>query len=1268
MSIPRLLLVCVLAFVSLYPGSAVSPLVQAAPADGVRLIAADDHAMILEMTVSAPDVETVMVNGMAYDRLVFANTTQTMTPGAPQVALVGTLVGLPSVAGVALQVLEQDSQTRRGLRLAPAPGLRLSDAAAQLPSVVEDVLIADPAYYAVDALYPASAAELGEIGLMRDQAVAQVRFFPIQYNPVTNEVHVHRRMRVRVSWDAGSGLAAVSALSPTLSAYEHVLQTTLVNYANLDRPPVVSPDRLNGSIERGMALAGAEMRLKVSVDTPGLYIITASDMAQAGMALTGLDPRTLKLSQRGRDIPIMVSGQDDGRFDADDYLLFYGVGLDTLYTDTNVYWLTAGGAPGQRMATRDVTPGSATPPLDFPAMLHAEQNSDYWRAMPAGADQDHWFWGARLSAPASRTYTLRLNNISTSASQATVRVRLKGFSDLPGVNPDHHTRIYLNDTRIDDQQWDGQAVFDHTVQVAHALLRNGDNSIRVETVGLPDPHNPGELRSPDQIWVNWIEIDYRDRFVAEANELAFAVPGDATYGFQVSDFSTDNISLFDISDAASVVQLTGAMIAADGNRYQLHFQDTATSATRYLAQATAGYKTPLALEARQPSRWKNVTNSADYILITHHDFLDAAQRLAEHRSAAGLRVALVDVADLYDEFTHGIFDPAALRDFLAYAYQNWQSPAPSYVMLIGDAYWDYRDYKQTGTPNYVPIQTVQTAILGDTPSDNWFVAVSGGDSLPDMLVGRVSVQTPQQAGAVVDKIIAYDHSPPSDAWNRRALLVADDDDPNFVAYSEAVAERLPDTFTLDRVYATQYPPGNPPADIADAINRGTLLVHYNGHGKAYGWGTWGIGERIFDRDPDISGLDNNGKLPVVVVANCLNGFFVGATSEVSLAEEFQRLENRGAIAVWAATALDYPSGHHLLMNHFYDALFTDARRNLGVATTQAKIKTYAQSDFWGGLVDMYILFGDPATEIGVPLEDLPREPPAVVQTSPASGASAVALDTEIRVVFSQPMHPDTVVVSGLDDLVLMPAWDATYTSVTYAHTGFAPGQTRSIQITGQSAIGKPLPQAYTWSFSTIPPISGPETVAISGPQSGTTGIPYSFGAIVASNTRPTSYAWQATDQDGVTHTDGASQDVVRFTWGTPGEKIITVTTTNARGTATITHAITISPPTLSGVQIVGPETGRTGQEYSFNARISPLTARLPVTYTWQATGQAPVTHPERHSSSDVVHYTWATTGEKIITVTATNLDGTAWQNSVIRIGLTPTDAPKMLLFMPLVVR
>lgn len=750
--------------------------------------------------------------------------------------------------------------------------------------------------------------------------------------------------------------AAQAAESPFQRDYQSLVSLDSLESVNRKAP---MPE---AQVEANPNATQDNQALKIGVTQDGMYRLTPGDLITHGFDLTGVDPSFIQVSNKGQEIPIYLQEDGNGSFDGSDILLFYGTAITDIYTTENVYWLTVGATPGLRMATRSVTPGAALLADQFPVTLHAEQDTFYWQTMPNGEGQDHWFWNDRISPnsgglPTFWDYPFSLNNIDPAATSQTVRVQLKGFTSVTTVNPDHKTQISINGTVVGSADWDSFSVFDLILTYPTSLLNEGANTLRVTALDSGAP--------VDQYLVNFFEIGYKDTYVAENNELVFGAPTAGEHRFQVTNFDSQGVSVFDITDPNQVVYLDDVNIQDDGGKYQAEFEDTVTLDTRYLALTPARYKQPAALQLDQTSSWKSAANGADYIIITHSDFYSNTLPLAYYRSSpagGGYRVATVKVEDVYDEFNYGIFNPQAIRDFLSYAYYEWQAPAPTYVLLVGGASYDYRDLLADVTRvNYVPTQMIETFLLGQTASDNWFVEIEGDDVIPEMAIGRFTATSVIQVDEMVNKTIYYEQNPPDDSWNRNALYIADDDEISFEQLSESLAGKLPLFYNREKVYLADYFTGeDPTVDITNYINNGSALVNYAGHGNPTLW----AGSGVYTVS-DVNALTNTNKLAVVTVANCLSGFFVGKDS-ASMAEAFLGLPgNKGAVAVWAPTGLGYAYGHKALLEEFYNAIFVDDVYELGVAATIAKTNLYNNNPGLSELVETYVFFGDPATRIHV---------------------------------------------------------------------------------------------------------------------------------------------------------------------------------------------------------------------------------------------------------------------------------------------------------------
>ena len=231
----------------------------------------------------------------------------------------------------------------------------------------------------------------------------------------------------------------------------------------------------------------------------------------------------------------------------------------------------------------------------------------------------------------------------------------------------------------------------------------------------------------DVIYLNWFEISYTRLLKAVDNNLAFSVTGTGRLRFTIGDLTEsgcERIRHHHSLKGGHLLRLQG--VKKKGTKYQATVETDVTKEKTLLAAAESAVLSPSSLEVWTSSNLKSKTNGADYILISAGKFLSSFAPLTKYRKARGLRVKAVAVEDIYNEFNYGLTDPQAIKDFLSFAYANWKRPAPVYVLLAGDATYDYRDYFGTGKVSVVPVHLGWTSAVGITPDDNWYVAVDGG--------------------------------------------------------------------------------------------------------------------------------------------------------------------------------------------------------------------------------------------------------------------------------------------------------------------------------------------------------------------------------------------------------------------------------------------------------------------------------------------------------------------------------------------------------------
>ena len=359
-------------------------------------------------------------------------------------------------------------------------------------------------------------------------------------------------------------------------------------------------------------------------------------------------------------------------------------------------------------------------------------------------------------------------------------------------------------------------------------------------------------------------------------------------------------------------------------------------------------------EVRQPlaTELKRETNGADWILIGPEAFLEQAQPLVELRQSQGLRAMAVSVEQVYSELGYGESTPEAIREFLAYAYHHWKAPSVRYVVLFGDATYDFKDYYGTGVKNHVPPLMVKTRFVW-TVSDPAYASVNGEDMLPDIAIGRLPAASAEEARALVDKLVAYETG--ASGLDGPVVLVADNRDAagNFESDADAIASTILSGRELNQIYLSQLGTAASRQAIVEAFDSGASLVSYVGHGGIQLWAN----ERLLDTG-SVSLLSPQAQQPLVLTMNCMNGYFHFPFFN-SLSEELVKAEGKGAIAAFSPSGLSFNGPAHVYHQALLTELFHGGHQRLGDAIVAAQ-EAYTGTGAWPELLSIYHLLGDPA--------------------------------------------------------------------------------------------------------------------------------------------------------------------------------------------------------------------------------------------------------------------------------------------------------------------
>ncbi len=826
------------------------------------------------------------------------------------------------------------------------------------------VLYNAPASDGAFASLPTEPIELRVLGVVRGVRLARLTFYPLSLNAQTWRFTTHIQVEVRFntpaplvpSFDSDTLVATVRALVVNPTQIQTHINSRPNRPFKLKSDNLLPPDLQSGGLQIRREQDSPKLEwflyntvgdmAAIEVNAPGLTTLTAEALSAIGFPVTTTNPANVRLTRAGSEIAMQWEGDVDAVFESGERFIFFAAPRFSRWTPNDVYFLSAEAVPGLRMTTRSADPTGL--PAGFAWVTQTIESNAlytpqcYCGQLPAGRDGDHWVWNEVTHSSPTRTYAFETPTVAAT-QPATLTVWLFGYTDVAAA-PDHRVDVLLNNLMLGRVEWDGKQAITTTLPITPGLLLSGSNVLTLTQPGLPGIIVEGA-------WLDAFEINYARGNAASGNTADIVGPS-GQHAYTLSLTSTVGLRAYDVTTPDQPIVLTDVNITS--NTVVLG-ETLAGGPYRYAVSAEDGLRAPA--QVRWTHSPQGVTG-ADYVIITHPTFAPALTDLIALRQTQGLTVIMEDVLAIYDSFGEGRPDPQAIRAYLEMAYQTW-SPRPTYVLLVGDGTFDPRPYRATSTATFIPPYLADVdPWMGETAADNRYVTVDGTDSLPDMLIGRLPVNTLTETQTLVDKIVAYETAPYPGGWNGKALWVADDADSagDFAAESDLLAATyITAPFSVDRVYLA------PPTTTLTAAypsllnnwNMGAGLLMYTGHSSIHQWAA----ERLFHND-DVVTLFNGSRLPIVLEMTCFTSTFHDPAS-VTLDEALVRHPSGGAIATWGATGFGVATGHHWLASGFMQSVYSDGQTEIGAAALAGKLALAGTGQNFD-LLDTFTLLGDPA--------------------------------------------------------------------------------------------------------------------------------------------------------------------------------------------------------------------------------------------------------------------------------------------------------------------
>lgn len=892
------------------------------------------------------------------------------TAGAPLLPYDECKVAVPEQGSLQFDIIRQNVRSvHLEKRLQPVPHIVYNDHTDAYQYKIDEVLYSD-----------APKEVLQQLPLQRFR---NLTFIPIKINPFLydgkNDVQVISHMEVMVTVsgnlqqksnlpeDELSALIAKQTVNPTEASQWQSSYREAINFADF-------------------TLSDYWVKLETNAD--GIYKITPAQLSM--LPLNDIDPRSFRLFTTGgavqsnavnfsgpqfKEVPIYVSGENDGSFNTGDYILFYGSDRDGYemnqvisgtqyinpYSQNVCYWLTFGGSFSG--VPKRIT--MASPLSDWtesvtttPATVRIE--NDVYQRNTIGFE---WYMAKLFgSSTADYSYNITLEDLDTSQSQ-TLSLLLKQEYLRNGSDLIHKVRLKVNNNWLlnsagNVQEWSWTSLSPINITHTGKYFIPGNNNIVFHVI-----------RSlTDNLFLDFYQVTYQKKLIKRSTQFLVSVASSLN-GYNVRyNFTGNNTNLrvFQTSIDNGFFAVTELLVNSGSDGF--YFVGNGNASTQYWVVQDTDLYQPVSVQLVTTVDLSRSSVAYDNIIITPSEFVQQANTLASfYRQHFGKNSKVVLQQDIFNQFNAGMPDPNAIRLFLKQAVRNYPAPAVTSVTLLGSGTLDWRNFSGVSSAkNKIIVFQKSTSTTDD------YFGMLNTEQYPELVIGRYPAKSVSELNIMLSNLNRYVTQPTGGIWRDKLVFIADDEFNGSTVgeYShsqqlEATSQMINRSILIDKIFAIDYEFDefqNKP-EVRDAmmaeINSGTLIWYYIGHGA---FDTLGA-EDYFNGSLDMGRFDNTGKLPLFIAASCDIAEFDNYAFDC-LAEKVVLVDNSACIASIAATReCNGPSNVALLQKYYDYAL--NLRNPIGYSLLQAKI-AYTE---YNGNDEKYNILGDPLLLVTTPERD-----------------------------------------------------------------------------------------------------------------------------------------------------------------------------------------------------------------------------------------------------------------------------------------------------------
>ena len=736
---------------------------------------------------------------------------------------------------------------------------------------------------------------------------------------------------------------------------------------------------------------------KFAIDTTGIFKIDKSFLQQLGISTNNLNPKKIHIYGNGGQLlpefngdfryddlqenAIFIVGEEDNSFDSNDYILFYAKGphswevnpaqgtvnhIQNIYSDKSYYFMTINEDDGKRIQSSSPVVGSASTQIttfnDY--VFYEKETTNLFAAGKKWLGED-------FSVDNELSLEIPFPNIVIT-EPVNIKVRAVAVSELTSS-----MQVKVNSQDLFNLNFSAST---SSGNLASERTQSANQLISSSTIEFNLNYNNGGNPSA-RAYLDYIEVSGKKELTANDFQFSFR-SFEAANTTGIVEYQIQNSqNIFQIWDVTDPINATN--INNESTSGPFSFKANSGVLQEYIIVHQDHYYTP---EILSNSKIKNQNVHAikdiNYLLITTDEFESQAQRIADyHIENSGLTAKVVNLDEIYNEFSSGSRDITGIRDFIKHVYElnSTDDDQLKYVCFFGDASYDYKD-RIIGNNNIVPVYlaTDSYSLAESYVTDDFFGMLEESEGTMseahtmEIATGRIPVSSQQQAKDVVDKILRDYNIDSFGDWRNSITLLADDID----ALSDQPIQRGVETiaddikaikpiFNINKIYADAYVQQNSSGGerypdvkeaITTAIESGTLVFDYFGHGGEDGFAS----ERFFDI-PQVKGLNNENTLPLFITITCEFSRFDNPI-RISAGENVFWNASGGAVSMISTTREVFISTGQAFNKRLIATLLEFNDEDLTIAESLVKTKNnYNEEQKF-----FIYYFGDPVKKLAIP--------------------------------------------------------------------------------------------------------------------------------------------------------------------------------------------------------------------------------------------------------------------------------------------------------------